>query len=600
MAMERMPLTQSDKGSIYDIFYEEKIKMEGEFVMSMRKIITGSLLILAFVFTFCFPAATMADTSPTVTRLAGYDRYETAAEIAKSGWTKSDYAVLAYGENYPDALTAVPLAYKYDAPILLTKSNSMPEVTKRVISGLQVKNVIIIGGTGVIYASVEEELEAMGIDVNRVFGYDRYETAVEVAKQITAAQDSPELFVVTGEDYPDALSVGSIAGFKQMPIILVPSDGVPDSVKNYVSSANVNKSYVIGYSDVVSDLVYNEFPKAERILGVDKYSRNIAVNQKFENEFKSEKICLATGEVFADALSGGAYAAKIGEPVILVNNDPPDNIKSYYQQRAAKANKVSVFGGTGIVPERVIENLNQGSTIWSDSVYPTGISLNKSILNIPAGGSETLTALLEASDASGNPVYGNSGNVTWSSSNPAVATVSDSGKVVGVKEGTTVITVTVKDGGKTASCNVGVYIDASFGNNLDFDKFELTISDLKIGATEATFKFQLLKNGEDITELVTLKADAFAPKRELKDEILPVSLDNLEETLKERAAVLGKLPVTLNYSEKKGTIKFEDPSDGERLRWIYLYYEYNENGPWKGLLGTSYDCWKDGKQILSD
>lgn len=68
---------------------------------------------------YFFPALTFANTSPTITRLAGFDRFETASKIAKSGWTQSDYAILAYGGNYPDALSSAPLAKKYNAPILL-------------------------------------------------------------------------------------------------------------------------------------------------------------------------------------------------------------------------------------------------------------------------------------------------------------------------------------------------------------------------------------------------------------------------------------------------------------------------------------------------
>jgi Putative cell wall binding repeat 2. len=45
---------------------------------------------------------------------------------------------------------------------------------------------------------------------------------------------------------------------------------------------------------------------AERIVGGDRYSRNIAVNQKFNNEF-SPGICVASGETFPDALSGSSY-----------------------------------------------------------------------------------------------------------------------------------------------------------------------------------------------------------------------------------------------------------------------------------------------------
>lgn len=320
---------------------------------SLKFISLFSSLILIFAFNV---SSVFANTSPTIYRLAGSDRYETASQIAKSGWSRSDYAILAYGENYPDALASAPLAKKYNAPILLTTSNSLPSTTKQALISLQVKNVLIIGGTGVISSFIDTELQSLGIHSTRFFGNDRYETAIKVAQQTTTTPSA--LFVVTGEDYSDALSVASIVSLKQIPIILVPNDSIPDSVNNYIATINVSKTYVIGYSDIISDKVFNQFPNAERILGSDKYSRNIAVNQKFNNDFKSDNICIATGDGFADALTGTAYSAKIEEPIILVNNDSSRNTKGYYQQRLLNANIVYVFGGAGIISDTVIQDLN--------------------------------------------------------------------------------------------------------------------------------------------------------------------------------------------------------------------------------------------------
>lgn len=55
-------------------------------------------------------------TDQEFTRLGRLDRYETSAQIAAKGWGKSDYAVIANGENFPGALSAAPLAKKHNAP----------------------------------------------------------------------------------------------------------------------------------------------------------------------------------------------------------------------------------------------------------------------------------------------------------------------------------------------------------------------------------------------------------------------------------------------------------------------------------------------------
>jgi len=502
----------------------------------LNKILVPITLCLSLLFTYSLPVFASTTTSPTTTRLAGQTRYETASAIAKQG-SQSDYAILAYGENYPDALASTPLAKKYNAPILLTTSNSLPACTKQALIDLQTKNVIVVGGTGVISSSIDIELQSMGINVTRIFGNDKYETAIKIAQQITT---SSELFVCSSEDYPDALSVAPIAALKQIPIILVPRDYLPDSVKSYLSSVNISKTYVIGYSDVIDDSVINQFSNSERILGSDKYNRNIAVNQKFNTEFSPDRICLATGEGFADALTGSAYAAKISSPIILINNATPENTKSYYQQRLANASNVSIFGGTAAVSDSQIESLNSILNVDKGAtVLPMGVRLNKSSTTITIGGSDTITATLDMPNATGNPVYGNSNNVTWTSNNPAVATVS-LGNIVGVSSGTAVITVATTDGSKTANCVVTVSNPETIGT-----KITLNISNLtKIGATTATFKYQMLDNNKDITQTI------------------PISRISAVASI--------NAPVSLNALEGKGTITYNSTSDIDKPLIITL------------------------------
>ena len=79
----------------------------------------------------------------------------------------------------------------------------------------------------------------------------------------------------------------------------------------------------------------------------------------------------------------------------------------------------------------------------------TGVSLNQNTLNLTVGGTATLTATVQPSDATNQ-------NVTWASGNSSVATVDSGGTVTAVGAGTATITVTTTDGGYTASCAVTV------------------------------------------------------------------------------------------------------------------------------------------------
>jgi len=83
-------------------------------------------------------------------------------------------------------------------------------------------------------------------------------------------------------------------------------------------------------------------------------------------------------------------------------------------------------------------------------VHVTGVTLDKTSAKMYVGTPVTLTATVTPSNAADK-------SVTWSSSNTTVATVSSSGVVTPKKEGTTTITVTTVDGGKTATCEVSVY-----------------------------------------------------------------------------------------------------------------------------------------------
>ena len=79
----------------------------------------------------------------------------------------------------------------------------------------------------------------------------------------------------------------------------------------------------------------------------------------------------------------------------------------------------------------------------------TGVTLNKTSLELKVGGSETLTATVQPNDADNQAV-------TWSSNPTSIATVDGNGKVTAVAEGSATITVTTVDGNKTATCSVTV------------------------------------------------------------------------------------------------------------------------------------------------
>ena len=83
------------------------------------------------------------------------------------------------------------------------------------------------------------------------------------------------------------------------------------------------------------------------------------------------------------------------------------------------------------------------------TVAVTDVSLNRTSTTLVVGGTETLTATISPANACNQ-------NVTWTSSNPNIATVDANGQVTAVAQGTATITVTTQDGNHTANSTVTV------------------------------------------------------------------------------------------------------------------------------------------------
>ena len=116
-----------------------------------------------------------------INRLEGADRYETAVQISKQGWKTADTVIIVRGDDFADALAAAPLAYKYDAPILLTRTNDLHASTIKEIKRLGATHAIIVGGTSAVSKTVYKSLSSSKLWVKRIDGANRFETAAAVA-----------------------------------------------------------------------------------------------------------------------------------------------------------------------------------------------------------------------------------------------------------------------------------------------------------------------------------------------------------------------------------------------------------------------------------
>ncbi|MDP4179447.1 MAG: cell wall-binding repeat-containing protein, partial [Bacillota bacterium] len=289
-------------------------------------------------------------------RISGDNRFETASKISEAGWTTtSEYAVIATGEDYPDALCAAPLAKKYDAPIILTEKNKLSDAAKNELTRLSVKKVFIIGGTGAVSSDVETEINNLGIIPTRIAGTNRYETSLKIAKQL----GSPTAInIATGDNFADALSISSIAAMKGEPILLTSKDSINDDINQYIkdNSSTITDSYIIGGTGVISDTVANSLKNPIRLSGKNRYETNTEVLKNFKSDLDISNVYLATGNNFPDALAASALAAKTKSPILLVDSRVDDSTKSFVNDNNNSILNITAVGGTGVISDDILES----------------------------------------------------------------------------------------------------------------------------------------------------------------------------------------------------------------------------------------------------
>lgn len=299
-----------------------------------------------------------------VNRLSGESRADTAIEIAKAEYAgKVKNVILATAGNYPDALSGSVLAYKLNAPVLLVggTDRDMQKVIDYMKSNMDTSGTVyILGGTGVIGSAAENKIISAGFgSIIRLGGTDKYGTAVKIAESLNAHEGTP-IVLVSGDNYPDALSISSEAAEMGMPILLVRKDGMSDVAQNEISKIKPSTIYAIGLEGVISDNVLNKAASianssAIRIGGTDRYKTSIEISKYFG--LSGHGVCIATGNDFPDALAGSVYAANHNVPIILAGSSLSDDTVNCL--KSMNITGAVIFGGEGAVNKVIEGQLSQ-------------------------------------------------------------------------------------------------------------------------------------------------------------------------------------------------------------------------------------------------
>ncbi|MBU3688098.1 MAG: hypothetical protein B7C54_09310 [Acidimicrobiales bacterium mtb01] len=164
-----------------------------------------------------------------------------------------------------------------------------------------------------------------GLQVTRIFGADRYETAAAVSADW---RTTDEVFIATGAKFPDALAAGAAASRFGAPVLLVDANGVPSSTRLELQRLAPSKVYVAGGTAAVSAAVFDQLRSVVtgeviRVGGIDRYDTARQFTQTAWVGRTSPVVWVASGRDFADPLIASTAAAVYGRPFVLVDGLAP-------------------------------------------------------------------------------------------------------------------------------------------------------------------------------------------------------------------------------------------------------------------------------------
>ena len=312
-------------------------------------------------------------------RLGGPDRIVTSAAVSDEGWAESGAptVVIANGYSYPDAMAGVPLAACLDAPILLTKGGLPEQTILDQLSRLNTDKVIILGGESSVSSSFVLQLITAGCSVERISGSDRYSTCAAVAERISQLNGAPEeVFIASGTNFPDALSISAAAGVTRRPILYTdPQGGLSADTLDFIRRHRITRAVVLGGETAVPPAVCTALGSAgvvsiERISGSDRYQTSLAINRRYSEILESPDIMLSSGADFPDALSGGALAARYGMPVMLVSSTA--SVPGAYEFLTGRSPRTTyILGLEGALSSYVVRTFLSGGTITTTTTTTT-------------------------------------------------------------------------------------------------------------------------------------------------------------------------------------------------------------------------------------
>ena len=240
--------------------------------------------------------------------------------LIEKKWVTSppEKVIIARNDLAVDSAAISAYASKTGDPIVLVSPDEIPKESRDFLISLPVRRALIVGGPEAVSPEVEMELKAMGFQVERIGGKDRFETAKLIAENLWGISDKAVIAPAPFEgDVSLTLVAVPYAHFLGAPLLFTNGDEIPEYTREALENLGVKETVVIG-ANVSEDLLLMGI-YSDTIAGKDKYETSVLVANRLKERLHMRSVALINGE--DPGAFNGAQVAALKDGVVLLVKD---------------------------------------------------------------------------------------------------------------------------------------------------------------------------------------------------------------------------------------------------------------------------------------
>ncbi|RLL46964.1 DUF3823 domain-containing protein [Oceanobacillus piezotolerans] len=226
-------------------------------------------------------------------------------------------------------------------------------------------------------AEAPGKLSISSKNLERLYGYLRFDTAIEISKE---GWETAETVILTrGDEFADTLAGVPLAEQLDAPILMTPSKELYNGIKEEIERLGAKNVIILGGPVAISNAVSTELKEAglavDRISGQTRYETAALIAERIAPK-GADEVVIASGMDFPDALSVASHAANQGLPILLTQT----NVLSKDTREALDSlgnTSTIVVGGPLAVSEKVEEKLPEPTRLSGDDRYETNVAINE-------------------------------------------------------------------------------------------------------------------------------------------------------------------------------------------------------------------------------